>query len=1235
MREKTRKLILSIFLVACIVALMAASLSYTFTNGRYTGGKFDANSPYDDIIDFVGATKYTVSTPEELVNAIENGYSYIEIDKNAPNPFVINSNIADVATNLVLNVNGHIVVRNSRNPLINVQKNVSVVLVYDSESIDESTPEEDMGGFYNPVGSALQASGGTLTVGAGIYESGPDADNQTKTYTTGTEVTLFSRGDDRTAAYPEAGTSATDLPILQGKAVGTDEFVYDYYFQEKPSDVNALIEADTYLIYTEEKNAYIPTEGENAGKLIVNAEEVTGEEGTTTTVSGDEFFVPCNVASCDFYYYYPVADTESTVGSGDQTQTVQTYAVVYGYHDVKGLASNKDNAAETLQEKGLVWPYAAIRSEAGSAYARGGEFHTYFGTVNTYGIYSSGGIMTVGGEASADPEFSARGQGTCIYMAADESGDETDNILTIDSGTFSSEIGDTIKMFGGKMKVKAGTFTKTGCKKDTENDQIDNQTAIISLQGGTLTVDGTKSGDENAPVYSVTMKAGGDANGGTLQNVFGIRAVGGGKITTEGVSFDIYGDYSAGVLSYDGTINLGSDTLINVVQSENTTVLTSAGVSSEQASSEASGIQQEEDHPVNLTGNVTINSNGLGITARGVVNVKADNDNDTTTATSVTVRTTCGTGIYVNNGEFNVEADASILVDSKVLLGYSWATPPKSGTTDVPNNEPNIYNGVYVQGGSLVSNGTLNVEFVGVANDAFGSGENVGFTVNTAYRDFKIKSYAVRVEAASDSKTQVTIASGSITNLVGGGVYVGGGTVTLGDSKNNSGPTVTTTGTDVEETARNPFNYGGNWQYRLPIKGGPAVKVAGGESTTIYGGSYSSDQGDGIVTTGGSCTIHGGTFYGNDSYGMQAGPGASYSFKVYGGTVTVNSGTFGSSNANGGGAFVAGSTQETAEAQINGGSFLSGGQAAFSVLDNAEVTFGENDAANVVVTGLKAGLVLEGYKGIGSPEITINGGTFKSTDTNLDESSAIWAGNPDFTLTIKGGTFTGTGKDGIFIARRTWENNNRGENTPFSGTLKITGGNFTGNTHGLNFDRAITTGGTVEISGDTTKITGTNGSGLHLAGALYATHAVVISGGTFSGNYGGYYGKDGGGGNNDNNTYSDHVNDGLLITGGTFTGRSYGFFFNDNPWSQWQEDTWWQPQTEAFNNVAIVGGTFSSFGANDGGITVGDVFTMHVSNDEGRRYFGVSGSYDGSVGGGSGDPVNTLTIEITFITREY
>ena len=1022
MREKTRKLILSIFLAACIVALMAASLSYTLTNGRYTGGELSEDSPYEDIIDFVGATAYEVSSPEELVNAIKNGYSYIEIADGAEEPFVVNSDIADVEVNLVLDVNGHIVVRNSRNPLINVQKSVSVVLVYDSS-------QAATGGFYNPVGSALQTSGGTLTVGAGIYESGPDADSQTDTdtYTTGTGVTLFNRGEDRTAAYPAAGTSATDLPILQGRAVGTDEFVYDYYFKEKPSNVNALIEADTYLIYTEESNCRVQD-----GQLYVNCTAGTADSGT-------RFSVESNVASCDFYYYYE----KSTDGTGDDKTT--TYAVIYGYHDVKRLARKEDSAAETLQEKGLVWPYAAIRSEAGNTFARGGTFQTYFGEENTYCIYSEGGTMTVGG--SATPAFSALQSGVCIKM---EEGQEdaaelrSAPSLTIDSGTFSSEIGDTIKMFGGTMTVESGTFTKTGCKKDTENDQIDNQTAIISLQGGTLDVNGMKSGSDVAPVYSVTMTAGGDANGGTLENVFGIRAVGGGKITTEGVSFDIYGDYSAGVLSYDGTINLGSDTLINVEQSDNTTVLTSAGVSSE-----ASGTQQ--DHPVNLDGNVTINSNGLGITARGVVNV---------TGEGVAVTTTRGTGIYVNKGEFNVETGASITVKSTVLSGYSWATPPKSGTTDAPNNEPNIYNGVYVQGGSLVAEGTLNVEFVGVANDKDQKDENnAALNGKNAYRLFEIKSYAVRVEAASGGDTEVTIASGSITNSVGGGVYVGGGTVELGDETTKAGPTVKTTGTEIYNDENNDdmnAGPGGNWIYYLPKTGGPAVKVTKSDTASsslyVYGGTYTSQQGDGIVTVGGTSYIYSGTFIGRDfnvDSGDRAGPGASYSFKVYGGEANVYGGTFGGKEndtyINSSGAFVMGtSAGAMGTANIYGGTFVvsngnTGGQAGFSVYEFGKVLVdpgkggeGQNLGGEVKMTGLAAGVAIEGNTS-NAASVEIKGGTFSNT-RNFGNSDGIWYGNANATLTISGGTFTGAVRSGLYF-----------EVAPNGSNVQLSGGTFTGN----------------------------------------------------------------------------------------------------------------------------------------------------------------------------------------------
>ena len=192
MSQKVRKTLIMIVMAALIICLMAASLTYTFTYGRYAGGKFDEEkSPYDDLIEFVGAREYTVRSPEELIQAIKDGYSNIVIAEDAEEPFVITEGVTDVTANLVLNLNGKVVVRNSRNPMLDVQTNVSVVLVYDSKQT---------GAFYNPVGSSLMASGGSLTVGSGGYESGPRVEEYENGKAAGTlgsdtNVTLFARSN--------------------------------------------------------------------------------------------------------------------------------------------------------------------------------------------------------------------------------------------------------------------------------------------------------------------------------------------------------------------------------------------------------------------------------------------------------------------------------------------------------------------------------------------------------------------------------------------------------------------------------------------------------------------------------------------------------------------------------------------------------------------------------------------------------------------------------------------------------------------------------------------------------------------------------------------------------------------------------------------------------------------------------------------------------------------------------
>lgn len=1067
MSQKVRKTLIMIVMAALIICLMAASLTYTFTYGRYAGGKFDEESPYEDLIEFVGAREYTVRSPEELIQAIEDGYSNIKIADDAEEPFVITEGVTDVTANLVLNLNGKVVVRNSRNPMLDVQTNVSVVLVYDSKNT---------GAFYNPVGSSLMASGGSLTVGSGGYESGPRAKEFQGKESAGTlspqpsDVAIFTRGGitspdnvDRAnpnqLSYQKIEASSGLVPKTTGR-----------YYRETADSGYDLVPADTFLVYTIEEDCFICKDETSCGvtftkdQLYVNAEKT--EDGETTTVSASEFIPPvCDVASCDFYYYYPISGTPGTANSP------QDYAVIYGYWDVMKLAQDdKKNEADekgmatALKEKGLIWPYASVRMEEGEGIVRGGTFSNHFDAVNTYGIYAEGGTLSVSKNTTVETTFTTGGEGVCIRVQSAKKDAEADagedvaatgGSLTISGGEFSSEKGNTIEMSGGNMTVTAGTFTKSAARSDG-NDQIANQTAIIDIQGGTLKIEGNSADSVKLTAEGTVTDNGGTDNGGTLENVFGIRAEGG-TVTTSGCTFNISGDYSAGVLSYNGEINLGDDTSITVTQSETATVLTSAGVSSEQASGDG-------EHPVNLSGDVTITSNGLGITARGTVNV---------TGGVSTVTTSRGTGIYVNNGSFTVGSEAAITVNSTVKSGYSWANPPGNTAT----NTPNIYNGVYVQGGSLISNGKLNVTFTGVQNAAFNTETQEG-KVNTSYLNQQIKSYAVRVDNGN-----ATITSGKIKNSVGGGVLVNGGTVMLGaENAANADLTVSTSG--GESDGQNHFVTTDNqWQYDWTLTGGHAVAVEGG-TLNIYSGTYTAQMGNGILvrnlasdSTQNTVTVTDGIFEGYNGTGRRVGPGAFYALKVMGGplTLNINGGTFGKALENGvapstnGGAFVMGNPDAKKRATVNvtNASFNSYTSDTFAVFRYVDVTFQEtSDVDQISMTVTKASTDTNNYAAIGVQNDFVynnnndhpnRGSTITIEDGTYSGGFGIWYGSPMDKVNISGGEITGT-SDGILYSA----------SGAVESSLSISGGMITGNI-GLNLAEAPAASSAVTISGGTIK----------------------------------------------------------------------------------------------------------------------------------------------------------------------
>ena len=1300
MSQKVRKTLIMIVMAALIICLMAASLTYTFTYGRYAGGKFDEESPYDDLIEFVGAREYTVRSPEELIQAIEDGYSNIKIADDAEEPFVITEGVTDVTANLVLNLNGKVVVRNSRNPMLDVQTNVSVVLVYDSTN---------KGAFYNPVGSSLMASGGSLTVGSGGYESGPRAKEYQGNEAAGTlskqpsDVAIYTRGGitspsavDRTEqlSYTKIDTkidaSSNFVPATSGR-----------YYRETADSDYTLVPADTFLIYTVEKDCFIgdgTSSGDvkfELGQLYVDAESEKVDNDTIITAS--EFTKPlCNVASCDFYYYYPISEEDEN-GFRD-------YAVIYGYWDVMKLAQDDDGAATALKSKGLIYPYGAVRMVEGEGIVRGGTFSNHFDAVNTYGIYAEGGTLSVSQNTTVDTTFTTGDEGVCIRVqsATEETtttgeATTTGGSLTISGGEFSSKIGNTIEMSGGNMTVTNGTFKKSGGKgigSGSGDEQVANQTAMIDMQGGTLNINGSASD-------SVTMKAGGTDNGGTLTNVFGILAHGGGEVSVGGCTFNINGNYSAGVLSYDGTINLNANTVINVTETHPDDKLTSAGVSSERDTSATSS--STDPHPINMNGKIEITSNGLGITARGMINVKSG---------TTTVKTENATGIVVSgdadetNGEqqakLTVESGATLSVESTINSSLKWVNAPGhegTGDTNVNNGiyvengsidasagtlnvthtgvagdtpadsttdaatksyavfvkgdaeggsqnttvsinagtitgtnaggvyvvgtkqgedytatvtlggvtinaedtyaagiltetgnviidgntqitssalgiavidgnvgisdnstdssvtatratgvyvrggtlynlgtlsvtstigteensylaanayqyagadistsstNPNPYNGVYVYGGSLTSEGELNVTFTGVESDAPGTGENNsnlnGFN---AYRLFQIKSYAVRVEAGTGANTTVKITSGNITNSVGGGVLVNGGTVELGtandttgySANNPTGLTVQTTGTELYYDANSDWisnqlydaysdrsnqSNSKSWKYLLSSEGGPAIKIVGG-TLKVNGGKYTAQQGDGIVTNGGSSYIYNGVFIGKDSYTILdnddgisflkiegnvtttsplAGPAASYAFKVYSGTATVYGGTFGDPSSIASGAFVMGTEDSPGTANIFGGTFDvsdsgdNGGQAGFSAYVYTNVTFTEDGSdengtgGKITVQGLAAGLTLESagegsnnpYQG-GSAQVIINSGSFSSMKNN-NNSDGIWYGNGSTTLNISSGTFTGAARSGLYF-----------ETTPSGNKVQLSGGTYYGALNDVHMER--------------------------------------------------------------------------------------------------------------------------------------------------------------------------------------
>ena len=920
MTAKTRKALLYIFMSLFILTMFTASLTF----GRYSSEQ-SSDSHYSGDFEYVLSDAIVVNSIDEFFDAINNGYSNIQIGDEVDNPLIITGDTGNVWADLTIDLNGHELQRNDRDPLLNVSEGFRLTII-DSKG---------GGSLYNPVGSVLRSSGGTITVTDGIMESGPRNGNRVDEKVSDVESDITNQTElDEYANNSNGFDSATG-----GAFSGTGTVTYytnnnGSSYTEDPATMPIIIPTQITRQWTTDGqtitqnalngNMYLEGRYTPEGTKYFDSDTYLYYTIEGTGVSNEG--IAASTTSADFYYtYYVNSSNYGYVSSAPQDDAL--LVTVYGYNGVKAGSQNS----------------AAIEATGGEVLVRGGTYYSYFGKENTYCINANGGYMSV--DSSSAISFYAYGNGVCVNCDFTGSTRTGDADLRITNGNFYSELGNTISVTNGVMEIGNAIITKNVA----EASNISNNAAIY-IDGGILTFN-----------------------------------------------------------------------------SSTTTV--------------------------------------------------DDADN------TATITTTNSMAIYMKGGTLTISDDASA---GSASLGITSEFKEAKYNNDNTVDNSVHYDGIYISGGSLDSNGTLNVTHTGVQNDNIGEGDNydlygenqthVGYQDDSstayggdinAFREFIIKSYAVRVEGDAD----VTIIQGNIRNSVGGGLYVeGSGTIDLGQSGKNL--SISANGDEhylgfednygnIKKFQKRAYVYydndfwgnpqyrwedatteviavagqdaNSNWGYLVPKTGGHAVQIVGG-TVNIYNGQYSAEQGNGLLVEGGDVTITDGEFKGNDNYeGTIPGAGASYAFKLYGGTVTVNGGTFGvvdinnngqievTERSSGSGVFVMGdSLNQKATVNMYGGTIDVDGTSGVSVWTNVSATFGEaNENGTPVGNGPSVraestGLAIESTNSDSGTSVTINVGSFTGYSTSGGKDG-IWYGEGTTQLIIKSGTFTGNGRSGLFF----------------------------------------------------------------------------------------------------------------------------------------------------------------------------------------------------------------------------
>lgn len=912
--------------ISLLILLFVIFISFllTYSMSKYVS-KENAKYQGKSEIDFTVNSVFVVDTAEELFAAINQGYSYVQLDKSIENPLIITQKAENLNNDLILDLNGIEIQRNGYEPILNINEGTRLTIV---DSSDEQT-----GGLYNPVGSVFNINGGVLTVVTGFFESGPRY-SEYYTYnnfilnsdaTSTTKRTIVEINAEDVMFFDEKNPEGTSkkAPIIKSYPTKTGDIEYNHgnlYFDEevKKTTDGLTIKADTYCYYR---------------------------------TSEDASFTESNTSMADWYYtYYVKPDTYNYVGVKPENND-DIEVTIYGYENVIEKVSEITNKEDY---------YAAIQMSSGELDVQEGAFYQYFGVDTTACVNASGGTINInyGTFSSRVPDsteyyknkvsvkesdkyafdseyfknfywFNSNnnskakyGESYCILNSGDA-------VVEIDKGKFYSSNNNIISMHGGNLLIKGGSFYK----KITNNLDLnvsnpdDKRTYLsaINMEAGTLNVENSELDISGNNTYAIYMEA------GTLN-------VGNSK-------FDISGNSTYAIYSTIANSNIGG----------------------------------KENFVVNNSDFEIKGENATGIySSNGQVVMKADK------AAVVNIKGKSGKGVFVENGGSVVSTNYSYYLSDETSYGLyslSGTISMESGNIYLSSNN-NCY-GIYAASETDLINITVNNSTIAIG--CLLDGENKIVFDNGIPKfvpSVKSGTVSASVGVFLSSKNNDSILNIKASNIYCDeiGLVSNGGTIEL----ENKGKIYTNKASAIAIRNGNiTFNKNSDYTIVSSNTTTNGCKNTYNLTLTVLENGKKNDidyvNTDGIYVNGGSFTSYGNlnithTGLKNDTtasgYYYNSLVVTSYAVRVYGGDVTIKKGTI---TANIGGGIYSGKSEINEKGKVVLGVENQGEQSVKVYTLGKMVSNNEYDALGKIVDGLNN---WKSYKSItGGHAVELDGGS--------------------------------------------------------------------------------------------------------------------------------------------------------------------------------------------------------------------------------------------------------------------